>query len=95
MYVYIIHLLSHSKQVFFWVNATCAVIFTTAGTTGTDFLESCVGWSVVLPEFQGHFGFSAFIAAIWFSETVRNYMGPVLKVAAASASQWANKAQTL
>jgi len=70
--------------------------FTTAGTTGTDSLESCVGWSVILPEFQGHFGISAFIAAISFSETVGNYMGPVLKIAAAaSASQWVNRAQTV
>lgn len=62
--------------------------FTTAGTTGTDFLESCVGRSLIIPEFQGHSGIIAFIAAISFSETVRNYMGPVLKIAAAaSASQ--------
>ena len=65
-------------------------------TTGTDFLESCVGWSVIVPEFQWHSGISAFIAAISFSETVRNYMGPVLKIAAAtSASQWVNRAQTV
>jgi len=70
--------------------------FTTAGTTGTDFLESCMGWSVIVPEFQGRSGISAFIAAISFSETVRNYMGPVLKIAAAAfASQWVNRAQNV
>jgi len=55
-----------------------------------------VGWSVIVPEFQGHSRISAFVAAISFSETVRNYVGPVLKIAAiASASQWVNRAQTV
>jgi hypothetical protein len=60
--------------------------FTIAGTTGADFLESCVGWSAIVPEFQGHSGISTFRAAISFSETVRNYMGPVLKIAAAASA---------
>jgi hypothetical protein len=48
-----------------------------------------MGWLVIVPEFQGHSGISVFIVAISFSETVRNYMGPVFKIsAAASASQW-------
>jgi len=51
-----------------------------------------VDWSVIVPEFQARSGISAIIAAISFLETVRNYVGPVLKIAAASASQWVNGA---
>jgi hypothetical protein len=71
-------------------------VFTTAGSiTGTEVLESHVGWSVIVPEFQGHSGIIAFIAGISFSKTIRNYMGPVPKIAAAaSASQGATTAQT-
>jgi hypothetical protein len=55
-----------------------------------------VGWSVIVSEFQGRSGISAFIAAISLSETVRNYMGPVHKIAAAaSASQGVNRAQNV
>jgi hypothetical protein len=64
MYVYSVHVLSHSKQVFFWVYTTCAVILQLLGPLEWNFLESCLGWSVIVPEFQGDSGISAFIAAV-------------------------------
>lgn len=38
---------------------------------GTNFLESHVEWPVIVFEFQGHAGNSAFAAAISFLETRR------------------------
>jgi hypothetical protein len=32
----------------------CAITFQTLSTTGTDFLELCVGQLMIFPEFQGH-----------------------------------------
>jgi hypothetical protein len=48
----------------------------TGSTTGTDFLELCVGWSMIVPEFQIHPGTDNFLAAISLSETRRNHKGP-------------------
>jgi hypothetical protein len=34
-----------------------------------------VGWSVIIPEFQGHLGNNAFVAVISFSESRQNLKG--------------------
>lgn len=45
---------------------------TVGSTTEIDFLESCVGWSVTVPEVQGHLGNNAPVVAISFSQTSKN-----------------------
>jgi hypothetical protein len=48
----------------------------TAGSTAvTDFLESRVGRSVIVPKFQWHPGNDALLASILFSEKRRNHKG--------------------
>jgi hypothetical protein len=42
---------------------------TVGSTIRIDFLESCVGQSVAVPEFQGHLGNNALVVAISFLET--------------------------
>jgi hypothetical protein len=44
--------------------STSAIV---GNTTGTDLLESHLEQLAIVPEFQGHFGYDAFVAAIWFS----------------------------
>jgi hypothetical protein len=52
-------------------------VSTTAGSTvGTDILESGVGHSVIVPEFQTHPGNDTLLAVISFLETRRSHMGP-------------------
>lgn len=46
-----------------------------SGSVGTDFLEACVKWSTVLPEFYGHLGNDTPVAVRVFSET-RSQKGP-------------------
>jgi hypothetical protein len=49
----------------------------TAGcTAGTDILESCVGWLVIVREFQRQSGSDTPLPAISFLETRRNHKGP-------------------
>jgi hypothetical protein len=52
-----------------------SVIATAGSIAGTGFLESCIPWSVIVPEFQGYLGNSALIPSVLFSETVRNSIG--------------------
>lgn len=46
-----------------------------SATAGTDFLESHVEQSAIVPESQGLPGNNAFIAAFSFLETVRHHTG--------------------
>jgi hypothetical protein len=52
-----------------------SVSATPGSTARTDFLESRVGRSAIVPEFQWHPGNDALLASISFSETRRNRKG--------------------
>jgi hypothetical protein len=49
---------------------------TAGSTSGIDFLETCVGQSVTVPEFQGHLENNALVSGISFLDTRINYKGP-------------------
>jgi hypothetical protein len=45
-------------------------------TTGSEILESLVGWLATVPEFQRHPGSDTLLAVISFSEARRYHRGP-------------------
>jgi hypothetical protein len=49
------------------------VYATGSANIGPDFLESHIGWSVTVPEFQAHSGNNALKTAFSFSETTINH----------------------
>jgi hypothetical protein len=53
-----------------------SVSATAGSTSGTDFLESLIGRSTIVPEFQWHPRNDALLASTSFSETRRNRKGP-------------------
>jgi hypothetical protein len=77
MYAYLRYysLLSSSKYFPSELGNGSSVSVTAGSIAGTDFLESRVGWSAIVPEFQWHAENDALLASISFSET-RSLKGP-------------------
>jgi hypothetical protein len=59
----------HFRVVNFQICIRFSISDTAGSTAGNDILESYLGQSTIVPEFQGHTGNGALIAAISFSET--------------------------